>query len=97
MFEGNRRIENKFSIESASRLLSTLQKVHIPDAYAKALQRIADLYVKLMDELVRKTRVRVSGKRSEGVRKIWWRLELDAEFKPLAWRAWRRLAGFAST
>lgn len=42
-FEGNRRIETKFSIESASGLLSTLQKVHSPDAYAKALMRIADL------------------------------------------------------
>jgi hypothetical protein len=69
-FEGNRRIENKFSIESASGLLSTLQKVHSPVAYAKALLRIADLYVELLDKLVRKTRVKVSRKRSEGVRKI---------------------------
>ena len=69
-FEGNRRIETKFSIESASGLLSTLQKVHSPDAYAKALMRIADLYVELLDKLARKTRVKVSRKRSEGLRKI---------------------------
>lgn len=68
-FEGNRRIENKFSIESASGLLSTLQKVHSPDAYAKALMRIADLYVELLDKLVRKTRVKVSRKAQRGLEK----------------------------
>jgi predicted nucleotidyltransferase len=69
-FEGNRRLETKFSDETLSVLQSTLQKGHSPNGYAKALLSLADLYVELMDRAIKKFRLEIQRSDSASVRKI---------------------------
>lgn len=69
-FEGNRRLETKFSDETVSQLQSTLQKGHSPKGYANALLSLADLYVELMDRAIKQFRLEIRRKGNESVRKI---------------------------
>jgi predicted nucleotidyltransferase len=69
-FEGNRRIENKFSVETVSALQSTLQKGHSPKGYSKALLELASLYVQLIDRSTKKFRIKIRRKNTESVSKI---------------------------
>jgi predicted nucleotidyltransferase len=70
VFEGNRRLETKFSDETVSQLQSTLQKDHSPNGYAKALLALMDLYVELMDRAIKKFRLEIRRKDSASVREI---------------------------
>jgi predicted nucleotidyltransferase len=69
-FEGNRRIEDKFSDDMISALKATLQRGHSRSAYAKALRTIARLYLNLVDGVTKKFHLGVRRRESDALRTV---------------------------
>jgi len=68
-FEGNRRIESKFAKGAVLALKSTLQTSHSREGYAKALEGIADLYVRLVNGLLEQFRIKIERRDAEAIRR----------------------------
>lgn len=64
-FEGNRRVETKFSKAIVSSLEATLQKGHLQTHYSDALLAIANCYVEFIDEAAKKSNVKIQEKDRE--------------------------------